>query len=377
MYFPSSPIQFIFEKTLYYISFLSIFLGVLQIIFLCIGFCLVIESLDVFRKRKRRFASSFIFPCDEIFQIFLINESIVRYCIYFLLLLFEFLYFSCQTINSVIYAVYLHKPDSIQTQTLQDNCTLAPDSLLALIFDAQPVSIAYTCINSFGRFAFAMIAWLLFVTILHLIFAAKNKINPRVIVCSALYGILQELIILPFLLSEYLSIFGIILQSFVDQMIVVICIFSASYFFKLIHPKTEPLFVIRSEGYPRRKQLKSQFKFLIIFLLILLECYAIKDLVFYNIYAMLESVSLNTCWFHSTFNFNRISFSLHSVSIMSLISSFCLIVSRVLELFFSSGLLFVNAYFCLRYLYGKCCRAKHRFFPEDFPNYSLFRNNRD
>ena len=377
MYFRSSPIQFIFEKTLYYTSFPSILLGVLQIIFLAIALSIVIESLSVFRKLKSKFVSSYIIPCDEVFRIFLLNESIIRYYIYFLLVLFEFVFFSCQTINSVMYAAYLHKPDSIQPKTIQYNCTLAPGTLLAQLFDPQLVSVIYSCLDSLARFAFAIIIWLFFVTLVHLSFGVTNKINPRILICLILYGILQALVILPFLLSEYLSLFGIIALSFINQMTIVISVFSAHHFFNLINPKSEPLFVIRSAGYPRRKRLKNQFRCLIIFLIIIFECNAIKDLVFYNSYVMLESLSLNTCWFHSTFDFHRISFSLHSMSTMSLMSSFCLVITRFFELLFSFGILLVNAYFSGKYLYGKCCRAKYRFLPEDFPNYSIFRNNRD
>ena len=377
MYFPSSPIHFIFEQILYYIRFPSILVGVLQIIFLIVGVFLVVESLYVFRKLKRKFVQSCLIPCDEAFRIFLLNESIVRYCIYFLFVIFELLFFSCQTINSVIYAVYIQRPESVQPQVIQYNCTLQTGTKLAQLFAPQSVYVVYSCLDSLARFAFSVMAWIFFVIVLHLSFGAKNKINPRIIICLILYGIFQSIIILPILLSEYLYIFGIFIQSIVNQMTIVISILSAHHFFALINPKPEPVFVIHSAGYPRRKRLKKQFKFLTIFLITLLECYVIKDLVFYNSYFLLESVSLNSCWFHSTFDFPRISLSHKSVSIMSLVSLFCLVATRILELGFSTGVFLINAYFSGNYLYRKCCRGKYRFLPEDFPNYSIFRNNRD
>ena len=101
------------------------------------------------------------------------------------------------------------------------------------------------------------------------------------------------------------SLFGTIAQSVMNQISILIAIYIAKRkFFPAMNSRIIDAFHYNNvRVYLEQKRLLYRYKVLICFLTFTFEIYILKNLILYNLFVILESISVNPCWFHVTLHF--------------------------------------------------------------------------
>ena len=97
--------------------------------------------------------------------------------------------------------------------------------------------------------------------------------------------------------------------------------------------------------YLEQRRLLKRHKTLFYFLLFTFELYILKDLLFYNLYMIFESICLNSCWFHVTFSFSSFTVSDSIYHVLMTLISFLMILSHLFDLIFYFNIIVVNLVF--------------------------------
>ena len=84
--------------------------------------------------------------------------------------------------------------------------------------------------------------------------------------------------------------------------------------------------------YLKQKRLLKQYKTLIFVFLFTFELYILKDLIFFNIFVIIEYISSDACWFRVTYHFLMFSLTDSTKYILSQISMYSYIISKLIDL---------------------------------------------
>ena len=169
--------------------------------------------------------------------------------------------------------------------------------------------------------------WLFGITLLNLSHAALERIHAKKIIIYILIVFFIYLIIAVGAIIPYTSLVFAMIQSIMDQIIFFILLYIVrKKFFPAMHSRgrfalqnidTEKEKLIESR---KQKRLLKLYKYVIVFFMITFEINILSELIFYNGYIILESISMNPCWFTVTYQLPVFKLSAPTVSILSYIS---------------------------------------------------------
>ena len=137
----------------------------------------------------------------------------------------------------------------------------------------------------------------------------------------------------------YTSLVFAVIQSIMDQIIFFIVLYVVrKKFFPAMRSRGR--YALQNIDTEKRKRIESRkqetllklYKYVIVFSMITFEMRILKDLVFYNGYIILESISRNPCWFTVTYQLPVFQLSPPTVSIMSYIGLWFLIAVRFIDI---------------------------------------------
>ena len=122
-----------------------------------------------------------------------------------------------------------------------------------------------------------------------------------------------------------------------------------------------------TEVYLEQKRLLKRYKTLIYFLLLTFELNILKDLLIYNLYLILESISMNSCWFHVTFSFLVFTISNSFTHVLLKISLFFSILTQLTGQIFNFDMIIVNLIFI--YIFFLQCLKRMNFYNKKIYRY--------
>ncbi len=283
------------------------------------------------------------------------KETILRNSIFLVFLCFELIY--CWVFNIWGFS-WLFDPLPAIPVSIDPNCELISNTFLANLYDNR---FGMILLNIFGflinDISFSMLIWMFGASLLHLSYAARNELRVKVILRFILIGLTINLIIAAPLMIPSVSLFGIIAYSLKNQIIFFFVLYIANRkFFPAMNSRIIDAFHLNNtKVYLEQRRLLKLHKTLIYFLLFIFELHILKDLLIYSLYMILESISVNSCWFHATFSFPVFTISDSLSHILYRISWYLLISASMIELIFNFNMVVINLIF-IYILFLKCLR---------------------
>ena len=292
--------------------------------------------------------------------LFMQKETILRNSIFLVFLCFELSY--CLVINIMGFLLlFIPLPDI--PISIDPNCELISNTFLADTYDNRFGTILIRLFGTLIRdISFSMLIWMFGASLLHLSYAARNKLRVKVILRFILIGLTINLIIAVPLMIPSLSLFSIIACGLIHQISFFFVLYIASRkFFPAMNSCIINAFHLNNtKVYLEQRRLLKRYKTLIYFLLFSFELNILKDVLLYSLYMILDSISMNSCWFHVTFSFPVFTISDSLSHILFRIGWYLLISARVIELIFTFNMIVVNVIFI--YIFFLQCLKKMNFY---------------
>ena len=295
------------------------------------------------RNRRRLVALTYRDSChDYANRLFMQKETILRNSIFLVFLCFEMVY--CLVIN-IYEFLNLFYPLPNFSVSIDHDCKLTPGTFLAFAYDNRYGMFPLRFLGKFIRdISFSMLIWMLGASLLHLSYAARNEVRVKVILRFILIGLIVNLIIAVLLMIPSTSLFAIIANSLINQISLFFVLYIAKRkFFPAMNSRIIDAFHLKNRKvYLEQRRLLKRHKTLIYFLLFTFELYILKDLLFYNLYTIFESVCLNSCWFHVTLSFPEFTVSDSIYHVLMTVIWFLIILSHMFDLIFYLNIILVN-----------------------------------
>ena len=208
------------------------------------------------------------------------------------------------------------------------NCTLESDSFIGTIYDHRIGGILVTILVFLIDYSFSMMIWLFGASLLHLSIAARNELKVKRVLKFISFGIIYNFILVIFAFIPYTRLFGIITRSVMNQLNFFVVLYIAKKkFFPAMNSRIIDAFHLHNTNvYLKQKRLLKLHKTLIFVFLSTFELYILKELIFFNISVIIDSISSDACWFHVTYHFPMFSLS---DSTKDIISQIC-VCSRII-----------------------------------------------
>ena len=330
---------------------------------LCI-FWLVYVICDIISqvRNKRRLVTLIYLDSghDYANRLFMQKETILRNSIFLVFLCFELSY--CLVFN-IWGFLLLFIPLPANPVSIDPNCELISNTFLASVYDNRFRIIMLDIFGIFTRdLSFSMLIWMFGASLLHLSYAAKNELRAKVILRFILIGLAINLIIAVPLMIPSVSLFGTIAYSLINQINFFFVLYIANRkFFPAMNSRIIDAFHLNNtKVYLEQRRLLKRYKTLIYFLLFSFELNILKDILLYSLYMILESISMNSCWFHATFSFPVFTLSDSLSHILFRISWYLLISARGIELIFIFNMVVINLVFI--FIFFLLCLKKINFY---------------
>ena len=315
---------------------------------LCI-FWLIYVICDIIShvRNKRRLVTLIYLDSghDYANRLFMQKETILRNSIFLVFLCFELNY--CFVFNIWGFSsLFIPLPDI--PVSIDPNCELISNTFLA---DAYDDTFGMFLLRLFGllikNISFSMLIWMFGASLLHLSYAARNELRVKVILHFILIGFTINLIIVVPLMIPSVSLFGIIAYSLINQISFFFVLYIARRkFFPAMNSRIIDAFHLNNtKVYLEQRRLLKRYKTLIYFLLFNFEINILKDVFLYSLYVILESISMNSCWFHVAFSFPVFAISDSLSHVLFRISWYLLISAYGIELIFTFNMIVINLIF--------------------------------
>ena len=278
---------------------------------------------------------------DYKIRIFMHRETILRNSIFLVFLCFELCF--CLVINlwGTIFNLLDYQDPLVP---IGHNCTLQTWSYLGDVYDKRFGIIALRFLYIFRNISFSMMIWLFGVSLFHLSLAARNELRVKAVIRYILLGLIINLLLMIFVLIPYTSIFGIMAQSVMDQISILIAFYIAKgRFFPAMNSRVIDAFHFNNvRVYLEQKRLLNRYKVLICFIAFTFEIFALKNLILYNLALLLASLSENPCWFHVTYHLPTLMLSQSTNYILDLISCYSILFSHLADSVVYTNFIIVN-----------------------------------
>ena len=350
----SNNIDYLYSVSndVYYMNEMFCFVYTLLCIFwLIYVICNIISHV----RNKRRLVTLIYLDSghDYANRLFMQNETILRNSIFLVFLCFELSY--CFVFNILGFLLLFNPAMPV---SIDPNCELISDTFLA---DAYDHKFGEILLRLFGilikNISFSMLIWMFGASLLHLSYAARNELRAKVILRYILIGLTINLIIAVPLMIPSVSLFGIISCGLINQISFFFVLYIARRkFFPAMDSRIIDAFHLNNtKVYLEQRRLLKRYKMLIYFLLFSFELNILKDLLIYNLFMILESISVNSCWFHVAFSFPMFTISDSPSHIIFRISLYLLLSARVIELIFTFNMIVVNL-ICIYIFFLQCLK---------------------
>ena len=318
----------------------------------------VIDLSTQIGKKKKLETSSLSYEYDHQNRKFTCNEKIIRESIIVTFLCFELAY------GLVLISAW--PLDNFNTGTISvpitSSCSLLSFTFLGKVYDARIHNIIQNIISFSGDFAFSMMIWLFGASLLHLSFAAGNKLRVKTILRFIIFGMILNFIMVVLAYIPYTSLFGTMVQSWTEQ----ICFFVVVYiakkkFFPAMNSRVNDAYHTHNiKVYQEQVFLLKQYRILVIVFLITFELYIFKNIIFFNQYVLFESICMNPCWFHDNYLFPVFKISDSTNNLLHLISDYFLIFGHFIDIVVYFNFITISLTFLIANLLR---HLKERFFP--------------
>ena len=298
---------------------------------------------------------------DYKIRIFMHRESILRNSIFLVFLCFEMTYSLTTNIFGITYNFNYQQDSSIQ---IAPNCTLDTGTFLSFAYNNRFGIILLNMSSILGDLSFSMMIWLFGVSLFHLSFAARNELRVKAVLHYILLGLFINLILMAFALIPYTRLFGTIAHYVMDQIsiLIAICIAKRKFFPSMNSRIIDAFHYNNVRVYLEQKRLLYRYKVLICFLTFIFEIYILKSLIIYNLYVILDSISLNPCWFHVTLHLPTFKLFQSTYNILNLIGHYLGIIVYLTDIVVYINFILVNLtlIYCTTKIYFKrmFCKKK-------------------
>ena len=298
----------------------------------------------------------------DMHKIYTKNENIFRSVLLVLFLLFELVYLFC--INGYGY-LYIFIDVSHIMIPIGPNCSVNSDTFIGTGYDTRLSQIIQFAIGLIGNSSFSVMMWLFAATLFHMSFACKNQLHVKKVVYFILSGIIINIFFTLLTAIPFVSVFTQIAQSLVDQIFVLVVIYIAKkIFFPAMDSRIKAAYHTYNNGvYYTQMNLKKVYKYLITFVVLTFELYVLKNLIFYNMFMLLETISDVPCWFHVTYHLPMYELPVHIKEIIHQISYCNLIMVHILDLLVYFNFTFLNVNFLVIHIrkYLRRKKIKHHY----------------
>ena len=273
------------------------------------------------------------------------KETILRNSIFLVFLCFELSY--CLVFNIVGF-LCLFNPLPALPIFIDPNCELISGTFLAEAYDNRFGAIM---IKLFGLLikdiSFSMLIWMFGASLLHLSYAARNELRVKVILRFILIGLTINLIMVVPLMIPSVSLFVKIAFCLKNQISLFFVLYIARRkFFPAMNSRIIDAFHLNNAKiYLEQRRLFKRHKTLIYFLLFTFELFILKDLLIYNLYLILDSISENSCWFHVTLYFPMFTISNSLKHVLLKISLYLSMFTQLADLIFYFNMIVINLIF--------------------------------
>ena len=192
-----------------------------------------------------------------------------------------------------------------------------------------------------------MLIWMFGATLLHLSYAARNELRVKNILRFIFIGLIINVIRSVPLMIPSTSLFAIMTYSLTDQISFFLVLYIAKRkFFPAMNSRIIDAFHLSNTNvYLEQRRILKRYKILIYFLLFTFELYILKYLLLFNLYMILESICVNSCWFHVTLSFPAFTASDSIYHVLSKTTWYLLMSTYLIELIFNLNNIIVNLVF--------------------------------
>ena len=288
------------DEIIYNVHQVEIFVyGVLSI------FWFVYIIIDIFtqlRNKRKLINNLYVSNSYYVNSLFVLNETIFRNYLFLIFLIFEIIL--CSSINADWLMNLLDYPPNINI-SIGYNCTLESNFIIGSSYDYRIGGILSKILSFLSGYSFSVMIWLFGASLLHLSIAARNELRVRRVLKFILFGIIYNFILAVFEFIPYISVFGIIARSVIDQLSFFVVLYIAKKkFIPAMNSRIIDAFHLHNTNvYLKQKRLLKLHKTLIFVFLFTFELYILNDLIFYNIFMIFDSISSEACWFHVIYHF--------------------------------------------------------------------------
>ena len=236
-------------------------------------------------------------------KLFKIDETLTRFSIFFIFLVFECVFCLSSNIYVATYILLTNILPSIPIP-IDNICISQLDPIISEMYEHKVGIMLLNFLFCFENFSFEMMIWVMAVFLLHLSYAATNKLKLKHVGQFLLVGLVFNSAVLMFMMVPYTSILGKVAQTILSLVSFCILLYIGRYrCFPALTSGVKEAHRIHSYNlYQKKKRYLRQYKILFITLLIAFLIFLVRDLVFYNIFLASESVIMNPCWFHATYH---------------------------------------------------------------------------
>ena len=286
---------------------------------------------------------------DYTSRLFTQKETIFRYVIFLLFLLFE-----------LIYSVDINIYDFLSIHD-QEKYIFIPKFQNCSIFSSRTsyyngvIDSLQSIFLHFREYAFSMMIWLFGVCLLHLSYAARNELKIKLILRFFLFGIFINTSLSIFRIIPFVSIFGKIVLSLNDQISLFIVIYIAKRkFFPAMNSRVIDAFHLHNINvYLQQKRLLKQYRVLVFVFLITFEIYILKYIISCILYAIFMIIYTTPCGHDISSIFSMPN------PIFQQTSYYCLIIFDLMGILVRSSFIIVNTNIMYvtvkRYLKSRFC----------------------
>ena len=328
---------------------------------LCV-FWLVYVTAELFVQFKSRqiLISLMRYDEDNYYRVKVLakNENIFRNVLFLMFLLCEL--FFC--LNSESHRIEFANMN-YSTTSIGYNCSLGSNTFIGMLYADRTVSVVFVI----NKFSSNMFCWLFGASLLHLSFAARNELRVKKVLLYIFFGVIINLLCSLPIAIPYINVFAYISHSLVDQINVFVVVYIAkNKFFPAMNSRVIDAYHSSTTNvvYLQQQKLYRAYRTIIYLVVIVLELFVLKDMIFYNLYVVLESISLNSCWFHVTYDLPIFQLSEHSKYIISQLSESMHDIVQLINLIIYCIFIILNVNFI--------CVIVKRFFKKTQYRYQIF-----
>ena len=298
---------------------------------------IIINLKSAIKKRKSSLYS--MYDVYYLENLYLTNERILRCIIIIIFLSFELIF--CLVMNFYGLEYLFFNATTIQIP-IGPNCSLNSDTYLGIVHDYRLHSIILSTTHLLGDYAFSMMIWLFGASLFHLSFAARNKLMAKTVIRFILFGIVMNFFVVIFAFGT--SLLGNIALSLMNQLSFFIVLYIAKKkFFPAMNSRVIDAFHLHNTNvYLQQKGLLKQYKLLVPIFLFTFELYIIKDVFFYNLFLLINSICHNPCWFHVKYKIPNFTLPETTINILMIISYYALILVHFADLIIYFTFIVVN-----------------------------------